>query len=181
MDVEREASVAMNLRRIINRLPNELILKWQTINYKLVKSGRSARLKDVAEFLKKQASLRNDPMFGLQTFKRENKNTKPPSKLPVTNTAINTTGVDHKTPVSENTEHCGICKSSNRDKPQECPVIQKCKHMAVRRQYAASCGICFNSGLERPRQHVQYVTVATFLFCTSKVIMVVVASSHRII
>ena len=50
-DVEREASVATNLRRIVNRLPNDLILKWQTVNYELVKSGRSAGLKDVAEFV----------------------------------------------------------------------------------------------------------------------------------
>ena len=54
--VEREVSVAMSLRRIVNRLPNDLILKWQTVNYELVKSGRSARLKDVAEFVHKQAS-----------------------------------------------------------------------------------------------------------------------------
>ena len=43
--VEREASVATNLRRIVNRLTNDLILKWQTVNYEFVKSGRSARLK----------------------------------------------------------------------------------------------------------------------------------------
>ena len=54
-DVEREASVATNLRRIVNRLPNDLILKWQTVNYELVKSGRSARLQDVAEFVHKQS------------------------------------------------------------------------------------------------------------------------------
>ena len=33
----------------------------------------------------------------------------------------------------------------------------------------------------RTHQHVQYVPVDTFLFCTLKVIMVVVASSHGII
>ena len=134
----------------MNRLPNDLILKWQTVKYELVKSGRSARLKDVAEFVHKQASIRNDPVFGLQTFKLENKNTKLPPMLPVKNTTINTTGVDHKTPASENTEHCGICKSSKRHKLQECPIIKQCKHVAVRRQYAASCGFCFNCGLERP-------------------------------
>ena len=41
-DFERETSVATNLRRIVNRLPNDLILEWQTVNYELVKSGRSA-------------------------------------------------------------------------------------------------------------------------------------------
>ena len=63
---------------------------------------------------------------------------------------MNTTGVDHKTPASENTEHCGIFKSSKRHKLQECPIIKQCEHVAVRRQYAASCGFCFNCGLEKP-------------------------------
>ena len=31
--VEREASVATNLRKIVNRLPNDLVAKWQTGNY----------------------------------------------------------------------------------------------------------------------------------------------------
>jgi len=120
----------------------------------------------------------------------ENKNTKPPPELPVENTTINTTGVDHKTPGSEKTEHCGICKSSKRHKLQECPAIKKCEHMAVRRHYAASCGFFLTVALKDPGtvlphvrtlQHVQYVPDATFLFCTSKVIMVVDGSSHRII
>ena len=130
-DVEREASVATNLRRLVNRLPNDLILKWQTVNYELMKSGRSARLEDVAEFVHKQASIRNDPVFGLQTFKWQNKNTKLPPKLPVKNTTINTTGVDNKTPASKNTEHCGICKSSKYHKLQECPIIKQCEHVTV--------------------------------------------------
>ena len=32
-DVEREPSVVMNLRRIVSRLPNDLIAKWQSDNY----------------------------------------------------------------------------------------------------------------------------------------------------
>ncbi|KAL9979137.1 hypothetical protein ACROYT_G016752 [Oculina patagonica] len=46
-------------------------------------------------------------------------------------------------------KNCGICKSK-RHKLQHCPNIKKCEHVAVRRQYAASCGFCFNCGLERP-------------------------------
>ena len=123
--------------------------------------------------------------------KRENKNTKLPPKHPVKNTTVNTTGVDHKTPASENTEHCGICKSSKRHKLQECPIIKQCEHVAVRRQYAASCGFCFNCGLEKPGHGSGScpdpptcsvcLPVDTFLFCTLKVIMAVVASSHGII
>ena len=58
--VEREASVTTNLTGMVNRLPNDLILKWQTVNYKLVKSGRSARLKDVAEFVHKQSIRKSE-------------------------------------------------------------------------------------------------------------------------
>ena len=184
-DVEREASVAMNLRRIVSRLPNDLILKWQTVNYELVKSGRSARLKDVAEFLHKQASIRNDPVFGLRTLKRENKNTKLLPKLAVRNTTINTTGVGHKTPASDNNEHCGICKSRKRHKLQECPIIKQCEDSM--RHPVDFVLIVVLKGPDtvlapvRTHQHVQYVPVDTFLFCTLKVIMVVVASSHGII
>ena len=40
-DAERKANVATNLRRIVSRLPNDLISKWQNENYEIVKSGRS--------------------------------------------------------------------------------------------------------------------------------------------
>ena len=134
-DVEREASIATNLRRIVNRLPEVANCELRAREVRKIRSIKG---------------IRNDPVFGLQTFKRENKNTKLPPKLLAKNTTISTTGVDHKTPASENTEHCGICKSSKRHKLQECPIIKQCEHVAVRRQYAASCGFCFNCGLEKP-------------------------------
>ena len=52
-DIEREANVATNLKRIVGRLPNGLIMKWQNENYEIVKSGRSPRLKDIAAFVKR--------------------------------------------------------------------------------------------------------------------------------
>ena len=64
-DVEREASVSTNLKRIFNRLPNDLIVKWQNENYEILKRGKTARLKDIAAFVKKQASIRNEPVFGM--------------------------------------------------------------------------------------------------------------------
>ena len=42
--VECEASVATSLRRIVRRLPNDLITKWQTENYEIVRRGRTVRL-----------------------------------------------------------------------------------------------------------------------------------------
>ena len=65
-DVEREASIATNLRKIVNRLPNDLVAKWQTENNEIVSCKRTAHLQDIAQFVKKQASIRNDPVFGLQ-------------------------------------------------------------------------------------------------------------------
>ena len=153
-DVEREASVSTNLKRIVNRLLNDLIVKWQNENYEILKRGKTARLKDIAAFVKKQASLRNDPVFGMQTLKRDNKETKFPPKstrnqhAPTRYPTINATDVGIKSP-SSSAEPCGICKSK-RHKLQHCPIIKQCDHVAVRRQYAASCGFCFNCGLERP-------------------------------
>ena len=43
-DVEREASVATKLIQIVNRLPNDLINKWETKNYHIVSRGRTARM-----------------------------------------------------------------------------------------------------------------------------------------
>lgn len=65
-DVEHEASVATNLRRIVSRLPNDLIVKWQNENYEIVMSGRSPRLRDIAAMVKKHASIRNDSFLGFK-------------------------------------------------------------------------------------------------------------------
>ena len=69
-DVEREASVATNLKRKVNRLSNELITRWQ--NYEITKRGRTARINYFAVFVRKHASITNDPAFGMQTLKRDN-------------------------------------------------------------------------------------------------------------
>ena len=71
-DIEREASVATNLKRKVNRLSNELITRWQNENYEITKRGRTARLNYIAVFLRKHASITNDPAFGMQTLKRDN-------------------------------------------------------------------------------------------------------------
>ena len=140
-DVERKASVATILKRIVNRLQNE--------NYEILKRGKTARLKDIAAFVKKQASNRKDPVFGIQTLRRDIKDTKPPSKpmrdqhLPIRNPTINVSDVGSLR------ELCGMCKTK-RHKLQHCPIVKQCDHVAVRRQYAASCGRRFNCGLERP-------------------------------
>ncbi|XP_022784666.1 LOW QUALITY PROTEIN: uncharacterized protein LOC111325175 [Stylophora pistillata] len=154
-DVEREASAATNLRRIVNRLPNDLITKWQTQNYEIVSRGRTARLQDIADFVKRQASIRNDPVFGSQRQRRENKEENrnaPRSKgallLPAKNTTISSTQAENqfrKKPLAT----CSICKSGSH-RLQHCPIISQCDRVAVRRQYAASYGFCFNCGCPKP-------------------------------
>ena len=62
-NVEREASVATNLKRIVERLPYDLVRKWQTVNYEITQQGKTAHLKDISEFVKKQAAIRNDPVY----------------------------------------------------------------------------------------------------------------------
>ena len=138
-DIEREANVATNLKRIVSRLPNDLIIKWQNENYEIVKSGRSPQLKDIAAFVKRQASIRNDPVFGGQMLKREYKEPKAPPKPPIRNPTIGATDLEFK-PLAPGLRSCGVCKSK-RHKLQHCPIIKKCEHVAVRRQYAASCGV----------------------------------------
>ena len=147
-DIEREANVATNLKRTVSRLPNDLIIIWQNENYEIVKSGRSPRLKEIAAFVKRQASIRNDPVFGGQMLKRENKDPKVSPKLPIKNPTIGAMDLETKSPAPVS-RSCGVCKSK-RHKFQHCPIIKKCDHVAVQRQYAASCGFFFNCGIERP-------------------------------
>ena len=81
-------------------------------------------------------------------LKRGNKEPKVPPKLPIKNPTIGATDLETKPP-APGSRSCGVCKSK-RHKLQHCPIIKKCKHVTVRWQYAASCGFCFNCGVERP-------------------------------
>lgn len=155
-DVEHEASVATNLRRIVSRLPNDLVAKWQTENYEIVNRGRPARLQDIAKFVMRQASIRNDPIFGSQRQRRENseenkdirnssRNKKPP---PPKDSTISSIKIE-RPPEPGNHVKCSICKSAPH-RLQDCPIIKQCDRVAVRRQYAASYGFCFNCGCHNP-------------------------------
>lgn len=152
-DVEREASAATNIRKIVNRLPNDLIAKWQTENYEIVSRHGAARLQNIAKFVKKQASIRNDPVFGLQRPRRETneenkegrnslRNRKVPPPLRLKDSTISSTQIDK--PTREGTSApCAFCNSAPY-RLQQCPVIKQCDRVAVGRQYAASYGFCFN-------------------------------------
>lgn len=50
--VECEASVATNLRKIVNRLPNDLIAKWQSGNYEIVSCHRTHACRTLPSLLK---------------------------------------------------------------------------------------------------------------------------------
>lgn len=81
-------------------------------------------------------------------LKRENRDAKGPPKPPTRIPTVSVTETESKPPTSSS-ENGGICKSK-RYKLQQCPVIKKCEHVSIRRQYAAAYGLCFNCGLERP-------------------------------
>jgi len=120
-DVEREASVATDLRKIVNSLPNDLVAKWQTENYEIVSRHRTARLQDIANFVKRQASIRNEPVFGSQRPRREtneenkdgknsskNKKVQPPR---LKDSTISSTQIEKPTRDGSSAT-CAICKSA---------------------------------------------------------------------
>ena len=171
-DFEHEASVATNLRRIVCGLPNDLVAKWQTENYEIVNRGRSARLQDIAKFVMRQALIRNNPIFGSQRQRRENsedKDTRNSSRIkkppPPRDSTISSTKIERppepprdstvppakseRPPEPGNHIKCSICKSTPH-RLQDCPIIKQCGRVAVRRQYAASYGFCFNCGCHNP-------------------------------
>lgn len=81
-------------------------------------------------------------------LKWENKEPKVPPKPQTKNPTIAATNLETKPP-APGSRNCGICKSKHH-KLQHCPIIKKCEHVAVWRQHVASCGFCFNCGIERP-------------------------------
>ena len=71
-----------------------------------------------------------------------------PPRSPIRNPTIGAVDLEIK-PSPPGSRNCGVCKSKHY-KLQHCPVIKKCEHASVRRQYAASCGFCFNCSIEKP-------------------------------
>lgn len=148
-EYEREVSVATNLRKIVNRLPNDMITKWQQENYRINEGGRAARLHDVATFVKKHALIKNDPVFALpRQDTKENKPAPRNDKFQTTRKP-STIATTYLKPSDQTSTGCDICKGSAH-KLTQCPIIINCDKTPVRRQYAASYGFCFNCGLQRP-------------------------------
>ena len=112
-------------------------------------------MNDISEFVKKQAAIRNDPVYGATRRDKDSKDGKGSSKSvkdkekfikTSTISAINLSGIGDE---SKGAEFCKICKS-RRHKFQNCSVIQQCDIVAIRKQYALSYGYCFSCGLEKP-------------------------------
>lgn len=156
---EQEISVATNLKRIVNRLPNDIIGRWQIENYKITSRGEVARLKDIARFVKRQAAIKNDPVFGStkqESICKDGKYTvdKSCKKMDLTEkpkpSTIAATSVDDSSGrPSVTLNNCEICKGPLH-KLHQCPIIKGCDRLAVRRQFAASYGFCFNCGKRNP-------------------------------
>ena len=62
-DYEREASTTSNMRMIVARLPDYLINKWVDGSYAIKEKGLTPQLKHLAQFVKRQAAIKNDPGF----------------------------------------------------------------------------------------------------------------------
>ena len=62
-DYEREASTISNMRMIVARLPYYMINKWANASYAIREKGLTPKLKDLAQFVKRQAAIKNDPGF----------------------------------------------------------------------------------------------------------------------
>ncbi|CAB4008456.1 Hypothetical predicted protein [Paramuricea clavata] len=62
-EYEQEASTTSNLNLIASRLPNYLINKWGDVSFTIREKGRKPRLEDLAKFVKRQAAIKNDPVF----------------------------------------------------------------------------------------------------------------------
>lgn len=104
-------------------------------------------------------------------LKRENKEPKVPPKFPTKSPTIGATDLETKPPAS-GSKSGGVCRC-RRHELQHCPLIKKSEHVAVRRQYAAFCGFCFNFGLKGPgmfvdralnRPHVQNAQGVTLAY-----------------
>jgi hypothetical protein len=153
---EKEISVATNLRKIVNRLPNDLVSKWQNLNYEITSRGSSARLKDIADFVRKHATIRNDPVYG--SPRRDHKDTKGSTKTQANTrhptprlSTVATANVqkDVKDTPSTPKDRCEVCKGPLHNL-KACPTIKQCDHVDVRRQYAVAYHFCFNCGKQRP-------------------------------
>ena len=60
-DYECEASTISNMKMIVARLPDYLINKWADASYAIREKGLTPKLKDLAQFVKRQAAIKNDP------------------------------------------------------------------------------------------------------------------------
>ena len=142
-DVEREASAATNMRKIVNRLPNDLIAKLSAA------TGLHA-CRTLPSLLR--CKLQSEMIQCLDCSDQDEKQMKKTRKVPppprLKDSTISSTQIDK--PTRERTSAaCAICNSVPH-RLQQCPVIKQCDCVAVRRQYAASYGFCFNCGRYKP-------------------------------
>lgn len=105
------------------------------------------RLKDIAKSVQRQASIRNDPVFEMQSQRGVSQTKKSPSKTtkgsdsPLKNATVSATSVKDASK-RENSLTCAIC-TSTRHRLQECHIIKQCER-------AASYRFCFNCGCHNP-------------------------------
>ncbi|XP_048587898.1 uncharacterized protein LOC125571976 [Nematostella vectensis] len=58
-----EASTISNMKQIVRRLPQYLVNKWGDVSYKIREKGGIPKISDLADYVKRQAAIKNDPGF----------------------------------------------------------------------------------------------------------------------
>lgn len=64
MKCEEELNAGRTLLQIVEKLPEDIMKRWLTINYEIIKSGRLPKLDDIVSLVQSEAAKRADPIFG---------------------------------------------------------------------------------------------------------------------
>ena len=152
---EQEASTMTNLKQIVRRLPSYLVNKWGDVSYRFREGGAIPRLSHLAEFVKRQAAIKNDPGFVVdKKFERQNESsTRSPGSRPNRQTSSFATdlkaGGVTPSPQNSNKPNFNRClRCSNKHELTECEQFRADEIQArwdiVKRHKL--CHICLKSG-----------------------------------
>ena len=149
---ELEASTTGNLREIVKRLPNYLINKWCENSYKIPEKGRSPKLIDLAEFVKRQAAIRNDPGHDVgegSDLKKGNESKEERKQTFTYSTLLRFRAFKDKQGPPSSSNACIVCTGDHN--VSECPVFIK-KELQERWKFVKEdklCHACLKKGQMR--------------------------------
>lgn len=174
-DYEREASTTSNMKMTVARLPDYIINKWADVSYSIREKGLVPKLKDLAQFVRRQAAIKNDPSYagcvtviptaemkakGKQPFKEHNRGAIPQETRQMsyfaTDVKANNTGggeeaIDERSGSTPSVQGCLCCSGSHE--LASCVEFEK-KDLQVRWdivKHNRLCHICLRFGHHRGR------------------------------